>query len=133
MPAFEIKIGAKATGRIFLQVPRGAAIGRLLGRIKEDVADYGVFLVLMRLSQVLREPTGYYESRIKKERQTGDNWFITDSGVVYGPWLEGTGSRNLISRFKGYRTFQITRRELDQKKVQVAQPAVDRFVREMNA
>jgi len=132
MPNFEISIGAKATGKIFLPLPRGATIARLLMQIKEEVADYGVFLVLMRLGNVLREPTGYYESRIKKERQT-DRWFITDSGVIYGPWLEGTGSRNQISRFKGYRTFQITRRELDQKKVQVAQPIVERFIRELNS
>lgn len=115
-----------------MPVPRQMAFGKLLNDIKEGVADYGVFLVLMRLGNVLREPTGYYESRIKKERQQ-QNWFITDSGVVYGPWLEGTGSRNQISRFKGYRTFQITRRELDQRKVQIAQPFVERFVRDMNS
>jgi len=132
MPAFEITIGMKAAGKIFMPIPRGMAFGRLINDIKEGVADYGVFLVLMRLGSVLREPTGYYESRIRKERQQLD-WFITDSGVVYGPWLEGTGSRNEISRFKGYRTFQITRRELDQRKVQIAQPYVERFVRDMNS
>jgi hypothetical protein len=132
MPSFQVGIGMKASGKIFLPVPRHAAIGKLLRDIKEEVADYGVFLVLMRLGQVLREPTGYYESRIRKERMQ-DDFFITDSGVVYGPWLEGTGSRNLISRFKGYRTFQITKRELDQKKVEIARPVVDRFIREMNS
>lgn len=132
MPAFEITLGVKATGKIFMPIPRGLAFGKLINAIKEEVADYGVFLVLIRLGNVLREPTGYYESRIRKERQQ-QGWFVTDSGVVYGPWLEGTGSRNQISRFKGYRTFQITRRELDQKKVQVAQPIVDRFVRDMNS
>lgn len=132
MPSFDIMIGMKASGKIFLPVPRHAAIGRLIMAIKEEVADYGVFLVLMRLGQVLKEPTGYYESLIKKERQQ-DNWMVTDSGVVYGPWLEGTGSRNQISRFKGYRTFQMTKRELDQKKVSIAAPIVDRFVRDMNS
>lgn len=132
MPSFDIMIGMKASGKIFLPVPRHAAIGRLIMAIKEEVADYGVFLVLMRLGQVLKEPTGYYESRIKKERQQ-DNWMVTDSGVVYGPWLEGTGSRNQISRFKGYRTFQMTKRELDQKKVSIAASIVDRFVRDMNS
>ena len=132
MPSFDIAIGMKAAGKIFMPVPRHAAIGKLINDIKEEVADYGVFLVLMRLGQVLREPTGYYESRIRKERQT-DNWMVTDSGVVYGPWLEGTGSRNQISRFKGYRTFQMTKRELDQKKVSIAQPIVDRFIRDMNS
>jgi hypothetical protein len=122
----------KVTGKIFMPVPRAMAIGKLLSDIKSEVADYGVFLVLMRLGNVLREPTGYYESRIRKERQMND-WIVTDSGVVYGPWLEGTGSRNQISRFKGYRTFQITKRELDQKKVMISKPLVDRFIRDMNS
>jgi hypothetical protein len=28
------------------------------------------------------------------------------AGPVYGPWLEGVGSRNATTRFKGYRAFR---------------------------
>jgi hypothetical protein len=34
---------------------------------------------------------------------------ISDRGVVYGPWLEGTGSRNQTTRFKGYASFRRVR------------------------
>jgi len=37
---------------------------------------------------------------------------ISDSGVVYGPWLEGVGSRNQATRFKGYAIFRRTRDKL---------------------
>lgn len=33
---------------------------------------------------------------------------ISDGGVVYGPWLEGVGSRNQSTRFKGYFSFRRT-------------------------
>lgn len=34
------------------------------------------------------------------------NMTILDNNAVYGPWLEGTGSRNETSQFKGYATFR---------------------------
>lgn len=46
-------------------------------------------------------PTGWYKSHITPKLM-GPFWVIQDSGVPYGPWLAGTGSRNRTSRFKGY-------------------------------
>lgn len=34
------------------------------------------------------------------------NVTIMDNNAVYGPWLEGTSSRNLTTRFKGYASFR---------------------------
>jgi hypothetical protein len=32
---------------------------------------------------------------------------VNDRGIVYGPWLEGVGSRNFPkTRFKGYASFR---------------------------
>ena len=62
--------------------------------------------VEVRLGQVLKHPTGYYESQIQTDRAF-DGVMVHDGGVIYGPWLEGTGSRNApVTRFKGYRTFR---------------------------
>lgn len=36
------------------------------------------------------------------------NVTILDNNAVYGPWLEGTGSRNDTTRFKGYASFRKT-------------------------
>ena len=74
------------------------------------VAELGEREVRSRLRQVLRHPTGYYSSRVRTEVTAADPR-VTDSRVIYGPWLEGTGSRNRTTRFKGYSTFrQVTQR-----------------------
>lgn len=49
-----------------------------------------------------KHPTGWYRSHITPKRE-GSYWIVQDSGVIYGPWLAGTGSRNWPkTRFKGY-------------------------------
>lgn len=58
------------------------------------------------LGQVLRHPTGYYESQVRVNQVSPDSFVITDGGVVYGPWLEGVSERNQTTRFKGYGTFR---------------------------
>jgi len=56
--------------------------------------------------------TGHYARSING-RMTGTlNGELTDSGVVYGPWLEGVSSRNDATRFKGYGIFRRTRDKL---------------------
>lgn len=55
-----------------------------------------------------KNPTGYYESQVRIE-QGPRGPFLTDggeAGPVYGPWLEGVGSRNHTTRFKGYHAFR---------------------------
>lgn len=41
---------------------------------------------------------------------------IHDSRVVYGPWLEGIGSRNETSRFKGYAMFRNAHQQVERLK-----------------
>ncbi len=88
-------------------------------------------MVLERLGHVLRHPTGYYESQVRTEMRSDSEAFVTDGGVVYGPWLEGTGSRNETTRFKGYRTFRTIAQELDARATELVEPDVQRAVREM--
>lgn len=82
---------------------------KIVNLMCDDVADELGQLVFdavkARLSQVLVHPTGYYESRVTHER-SHDAFRVSDGGVIYGPWLEGTGSRNGRSKFKGYATFR---------------------------
>lgn len=59
-----------------------------------------------RLATVLKHPTGYAESRVRTER-VGDGVRTDMSGLIYGPWLEGVGSRNSpVTRFPGYHTYR---------------------------
>ena len=53
------------------------------------------------LDQSIRHPTPYYETQVHQFWDTNDV-VVDDRGVIYGPWLEGTSSRNQTTRFKGY-------------------------------
>lgn len=83
-------------------------------RAKEALADAGVNLVLAQLAANLQNPTGRYESRIGTEKQV-DDIFVTDDGMIYGPWLEGTGSRNKTTKFKGYASFRKASQQLERQ------------------
>jgi hypothetical protein len=93
----------------------------------EEVADYTRYEVLSQLGAVLQHPTGYYESQIVKDRVAPETYSVNDSNVIYGPWLEGIGSRNApVTRFEGYRTFRIVRNRMAQKAKAVAEAAISR-------
>ncbi len=89
------------------------------------VAEHGVRLVQANLGSVLKNPTGNYQSHITVDR-AGAGARVWDSNVVYGNWLEGTGSRNRTTRFKGYYTFRKTRAQVDS----AAQPICDAVMRQ---
>jgi hypothetical protein len=95
--------------------------------VEDAVADEGVNMVQAALGGVLRNSTGYYRAHIQTERTTGDP-VITDGGVVYGPWLEGTSTRNKTTRFKGYRTFRQTKQRLQARAVQIAEHALRPYI-----
>jgi len=56
-------------------------------------------------ARFFKHQTGRYASTVK-ERSRGDGITVGDSGIVYGPWLEGVSSRNATTRFKGYHSFK---------------------------
>ena len=63
--------------------------------------------------------TGHYARSINGRMVSNLNGVISDSGVVYGPWLEGVSSRNQATRFKGYAIFRRTRDKLQQLSGQI--------------
>ena len=56
--------------------------------------------------------TGHYARSIHGRMVSNLHGVISDSNVVYGPWLEGVSSRNQATRFKGYAIFRRTRDKL---------------------
>jgi hypothetical protein len=93
----------------------------------EDIAQDAYNRVQARLGSVLQNPTGYYQSRITTDVSSG-SLEISDGGVRYGPWLEGTSSRNDTTRFKGYRTFQIVRQEMQRDAPKKANNVIGRML-----
>lgn len=61
-----------------------------------------------------------------------DEEIVTTELASYGPWLEGTGSRNLTTRFKGHHSFRLAGQQLDGLAEGIAEDAIQPFIREMN-
>ncbi len=72
---------------------------------EEEVAAQASSYVHQYLNSSIKHPTPYYETQITTQRLDDDAVYVHDRGIVYGPWLEGTSSRNQTTRFKGYRSF----------------------------
>lgn len=109
---------------------RGPAIVHAMAEAAlAELADYTRFEVLMQLDRVLQHPTGYYESQVRPERVAVDTYSVNDSNVIYGPWLEGVGSRNRERPgFPGYHTFRTVRSRMNSKANEVAEAAVHRMI-----
>jgi len=96
------------------------------------VGGQGLADVMTNLETSIRHPTPYYETQITSERN-GDTQVVNDRGVIYGPWLEGTGSRNETTRFKGYASFRRAAQQLEGETGRILVPIVDRAVGRLNA
>lgn len=105
-----------------------AVIKIMTEAVLEEVADYTRFEVLMGLDATLQHPTGYYESNVTKEPRGPGVISVNDSGVIYGPWLEGTSSRNQSTSFKGYANFRGARNRVGQKAGAIAEATVARGI-----
>lgn len=76
--------------------------------LEEEGAEFALDHIRSTFHTHFRQPTGYYESNVEIRRTfTGHEvWDGGLAGPVYGPWLEGVGSRNDTTRFKGYHAFR---------------------------
>lgn len=84
--------------------------------IAQRVTRLGASMVRSNLHKVLRNETPFYRLQVAHRRVAANLWEIHDNNVIYGPWLEGTGSRNFpVTRFRGYATFRRTAQEIDRR------------------
>lgn len=97
----------------------------------EEIAQFADQEAHRVMHQVFRHPTGYYESRVHVKRTSPDRFELTDSGVVYGPWLQGTSSRNQTTRFKGYAIFRRVQQRVEARADRMMQRILDRHAREL--
>ena len=98
---------------------------------EQVLADRAVNEIRNRLHDVIRVNTGRYEGSIQTDRQVNDV-LVTDGGVIYGPWLEGIGSRNSPkTRFPGYSTFRIIAGNLDAEAQNRAEAQLPQYLEEL--
>jgi hypothetical protein len=99
--------------------------------LEDDVADFALGELRSEFHRYFRHPTGYYEAHVRI-RAAGPDKVISDGGVVYGPWLEGVGSRNFpATRFKGYSIFRRVFQRVERKANVIAARLMPRYLRRM--
>lgn len=126
MPDFQIRVNATRTGP-FRDGRFQRAASDYSDQLQYAVALHGEELVTRRLNQVLKTQTPYYRTRITVRRAHG-GYEVTDQGVIYGRWLEGTGSRNYpVTRFRGYATFRRVKPLVDRDANRIAIQLLHRY------
>lgn len=115
-----------------------AALEQMTAEIQSEVAKRAedTWQSYMDASFRTQSPNGYqsHVNIAKRERDlvVSDGW--PESGLEYGPWLEGVGSRNSpVTRFPGYFALRRAAIQVDGEVDEVAKPIVDKYVAEVNA
>ena len=118
------------SGPFFDDAEYASLTRRMVTDVESEVARRGVPVVRSTLASSIRVDGGPYADR-HVQAEAGD---IRDNNAVYGPWLEGTGSRNSpVTRFPGYASFRRATQQVEARAAEYAQPAVDVFVSEVNS
>jgi hypothetical protein len=107
------------------------AVTSFLTRAVGDLIQFANVDVHDRCVRSFVDPTPYYWTQITRTRMTSTSERLHDRGVSYGPWLEGTSSRNTRSRFKGYRMWELSRARMEAEAHDIVAPAADQLVRDL--
>lgn len=113
-----IDVDAHAHGALFNSPLRHHIMDETMDDIVDDAAEWGLGEIKKIYHRSFRNPTGYYESHVHVDHQGTGRASLGDyghAGPVYGPWLEGVGSRNATTRFKGYHAFRIVTSMMDER------------------
>lgn len=86
-----------------------AEVQRFLAEVTDEVSAQLLADWHTNLNQSIRRPTPYYETQLVNQTVQPTLHKVHDRGVVYGPWLEGTSSRNRTTRFRGYSSLRRAR------------------------
>jgi len=99
--------------------------------IVHDVTAQASADVHTNLHDSIRHPTPYYETQVRMQTLSEAEGSVNDRGIIYGPWLEGTGSRNRTTRFKGYSSFRRAKQSTEAKVIRLVGPALARCVQRL--
>jgi hypothetical protein len=113
---------------------RARAMAGILAELEKDVADEGKAMVRSHLVAFIRKPTPYYWTRLEVRKYPGGPGLsIWDNYIIYGPWLEGVGSRNFPNtRFKGYAAFRTQAGILERRAGEIGNRSLQRTIKKLN-
>lgn len=120
---------ATVSGPFFRTAP--AVIRAMCDDIEHTVGAQALSEVHNILNAKIQNPTPYYETQIRITNQR-DSVVVDDRGVIYGPWLEGIGSRNGATRFKGYHAFRRATQIVEKQALPLANRVVGRWIGRLN-
>jgi hypothetical protein len=130
-----IRINVRETREGALMRGTGGGARRLMRHFDDETEQAGADWALDHIKRIyhedFRHPTGYYESRVFTSNM-GAGVEIEDGGEAgprYGPWLEGVGSRNATTRFKGYHAFRRVQGMLEERYDRIADNILRRWTR----
>lgn len=98
--------------------------------LQRTLAHQAYAEVMTVLNARIQHPTPYYETQVTVQRLSGSD-VVHDRGIVYGPWLEGTSSRNASTSFKGYAAFRRGAEAVRAKLPALTRSVIDRWTRRM--
>lgn len=114
--SYSLRIRTRTHGALF-----DARGNHIMSEYADDLEENGAEMALRSIKRTFhtsfKRPTGYYESNVEIHN-TSDGHEVWDgghAGPVYGPWLEGVGSRNNTTRFKGYHAFRKAAQQLERR------------------
>jgi len=114
----------------------GRMVDHMCTEVQQDIAELALDTWQLNAEQTFKEPTGRYQEHMQVAKRDNAD-VVTDgwpgSGLQYGPWLEGLGSRNRTTRFKGYWNLKRAYEFAQQQWLTVAQPLVDKWVGRINS
>lgn len=124
----------KVSGPLFDQ-RADRMVDQMCTEVQQELADVALYRWQLGAEQTFKEPTGRYQESMQVVKRDRDD-VVTDqwpaSGLEYGPWLEGVGSRNKTTRFKGYWNLLTAFNYTVQRWKTQAQPIVDQWLGRIN-
>jgi hypothetical protein len=125
---YEITVHAR--GPIF-DGTSGPARSRAIHEGVQEVARRAKTEWLTNLDRSIRHQTPYYTTKVTTEDVGYFEERVWDDNVIYGPWLEGVGSRNATTRFKGYASLRRAHQEVDRLAPELMERAIERRIWEI--
>lgn len=129
-------IHAATSGPLFNGVAE-AELAAAVEAVQRETADYAKFQWQMNMIESFQHPSSppRYESHANIHPR-GTDLVVDDgypgSGLLYGPWLEGVGSRNATTRFKGYFAMRRAAQKVQRMTTAIAEPIISAFTRKAN-
>lgn len=95
--------------------------------VAKAIADEGLDMVRESLNATLRVQTPVLMRGVGSKKLAWNRWEIhSHKNIPYAHWIEGTGSMNPVTRFKGYHNFALTEERLKQKRGNISRKILKR-------